>query len=228
MISVATMTYKRLSILEEAIYSFILQDQDDCEMVILNDNKDVQYKINHKNIRIINLQTRFETIGEKLKYCFDLCKNNYIYRLDDDDLIYKNGLLNLKKNILSNPDYDVYRSSMHHFFVNNEFKCSGGSVNNGNCYAKNYLSKIKNWKKSCNEDYFITFENNAKIHTIDCASMIYRWGMSTYHISGIFSQERQHKEYLDLGDRSGDNLIGEIEVNPHFKHDYYKMIEDQK
>lgn len=228
MISVATMTYKRLHILEEAIYSFISQGQDDCEMVVLNDNKDVDYFLDHKNVRIINHKERFNSIGEKLKFCFDSCKNNFIYRLDDDDLLWKDGLANLKKHINSNPGYDIYRSQIAYFLVDNEFKCNSSSINNGNCYTKQYLSTITDWKKSCNEDDFITFHNNGTISTTEDVTMMYRWGMGTFHISGIFSKDRDHKDYLDLGDRSGDNLSGKVEIKPHFKNDYYNMIKDEK
>lgn len=223
MISVATITYKRHALLEEAIQSFIVQNQDDCEMVILNDNKDVEYSIDCKNIRIINLKNRFDTIGEKLKYCFDLCKHEHIFRLDDDDLLCKDSLLNLKDSIKNNPGYDIYRSSFAFFLVNNVFSGNSNNVNNGNCYTKKYISTIPNWKKSCGEDYMITFQNNARIYTMKDPTMFYRWGMGVYHVSGIFSADRKDREYLDIADKFGDNIFGNVKINPHFKYDYYMM-----
>ncbi len=88
MISVLTLTYKRHHILEEAIESFLRQDINyPKEMVIINDNKDAEYIFDHPDVRIINLKDRFTSISEKLKWGFNQCKYDYIYRLDDDDLI---------------------------------------------------------------------------------------------------------------------------------------------
>jgi glycosyltransferase involved in cell wall biosynthesis len=39
MISVLTLTYQRPNLLEEAIHSFLIQNQEDCEMVVINDSE---------------------------------------------------------------------------------------------------------------------------------------------------------------------------------------------
>ena len=54
MISVLTLTYGRKTLLEEAIQSFINQNDDQSEMVIINDEQNVHYNINHPNVNIIN------------------------------------------------------------------------------------------------------------------------------------------------------------------------------
>jgi len=76
MISVITMTYKRHKVLEEAIQSFLQQDFDDCEMVVLND-ADVSYQYDHPKVRIINHPTRFDSIGEKLEFGMKQCKGEH-------------------------------------------------------------------------------------------------------------------------------------------------------
>jgi len=223
MISFATLTYKRESILEEAIFSFLVQSCSDCEMVILNDNVDVEYVCDIPNVRIINHDSRFGSIGEKLKYCFYSCKNEYIYRLDDDDLLCEGAIGNLKESILKNPGYDIYRSQNAHFFSNNEYIKVSDNINNGNCYTKSYLNNIKQWDRSCDEDVFITFRNDAKIHTLQSKTMIYRWGMNTYHISGL-GAGREHQDYFNIADNVGSSTTGVFRLSPHFKKDYYKEI----
>ena len=52
--------------------------------------------------------------------------------------------------------------------------------------------------------------------------MIYRWGMGTLHISGMGHQPNQ--VILDQADKVLDNTTGKIELNPHFKNDYYEQI----
>jgi glycosyltransferase involved in cell wall biosynthesis len=224
MISVATLTYKRLDLLQEAVHSFLLQEQPDCEMVILNDDCNVKYSFDHKNIRIVNLDQRFESIGEKLKYCFDLCSNDYIYRLDDDDLLMENALVTVKQDIIDNPGFDVYRSLSHYFMTNNISVTMGSSTNNGNTYSKTYIDRIPDWKKSFGEDHYITFENNATIHQFKESTMIYRWGMNTYHISGIGGEDKTHADYLNVADRLGDSNKDELTLQPNFNRNYYELI----
>ena len=67
MISVLTLTYKRHHLLEEAIQSFLSQELEGCEMVIINDNKDVDYIYEHPNVRVINHKERFPSISSKLE-----------------------------------------------------------------------------------------------------------------------------------------------------------------
>ena len=54
--------------LEEAIQSFLAQNDDHCEMVVLNDNPDVDYEYSHPNVRIINHKKRFPSISAKFEW----------------------------------------------------------------------------------------------------------------------------------------------------------------
>ncbi len=223
MISVVTLTYKRYHILEEAIQSFILQNRDDCEMVIINDAKEVTYSLKNPlpNIRIINTPNRFNCIFSKLNYAFSIAKYDLMYRLDDDDLINKNGLNEAIKSITQNPGYDIYRSDKHVFFQNNEYLHQSSNVNTGNIYSKNYIKRVPQRTSSFGEDAYLTFENRAKIFTIDYPTMIYRWGMNTYHISG-FGNVDSSVSFAKI-----DTMVeegGHIELVPRFKQDYYSKV----
>ena len=52
--------------------------------------------------------------------------------------------------------------------------------------------------------------------------MIYRWGMSTYHISGMGTTDNE--KVLSKTDRSVVES-GEIHLQPKFLQDYYSKIE---
>lgn len=221
MISVLTITYKRHHLLEEAIESFLRQ-ANGYEMVVINDNPDVKYMFDHPNVKIINHPTRFPSIAAKLEWGYKQCSNNYIYRLDDDDLLAENALDIVSKEIVLHPEYEIYRSKGHYFFINNNFDKIAGSVNNGNVYSKSYLNRIKFPDKSGDEDADITFGHNAKIHTIDDPTMIYRWGMNTLHISGMGKQSNE--AILNKADKVLDGTKGIIQLSPKFKQDYYKKI----
>jgi glycosyltransferase involved in cell wall biosynthesis len=142
MISVLTLTYQRPNLLEEAIHSFLIQNQEDCEMVVINDSEKSNLTFNHPQVKIVNVSKRFSSIAKKLEWGFTQCKNEFIYRLDDDDLLAPNGLRIAKDFIVNNPKYDIYRSTNHLFFIHNKFEKLGSNVNNGNIYTKSYLNRI--------------------------------------------------------------------------------------
>jgi hypothetical protein len=226
MISVLTMTYKRHHLLEEAIQSFLSQGPslEFSEMVIINDNSEVDYVFDHPKVRILNHKERFPSISSKLEWGYKQCYGNYIYRLDDDDLLSSWGLDNAIKDVLANPGYDVYRSKGMYFFVNNIFEKECSNINNGNIYTKAYLDRIKFPDTSNGEDADITFHRNASIYESKLKhTMLYRWGMETFHISGLGEQSNQ--VILDHADKVLDNRTGIVELNPHFKSNYYEQID---
>lgn len=224
MISVLTLTYKRHHLLEEAIQSFLSQNVlKDSEMVIINDNPDVEYVFDHPMIKILNYKNRFPSISEKLKWGYRQCKYDYIYRLDDDDLLAPWALKNVQIDIEVNPGYDVYRSEAMYFFVNNKFEKESSNINNGNVYSKEYLNRIEWPTNSSGEDADITFGHKAKIYESKLKhTMLYRWGMNTFHISGMGIQSNE--TILNQADKMLDDRKGIVQLNPHFDNDYYEQI----
>lgn len=228
MISVLTLTYKRHHLLEEAIQSFLSQEiPPECEMVIINDNPDVNYLFEHPQITILNVKKRFPSISAKLEWGYQQCNYDYIYRLDDDDLLTPWALNNAKIDIQTNPGFDIYRSEGMYFFVNNVFEKESSNINNGNIYTKSYLDRIKWPDKSGDEDADITFHHNGKVYESKLKhTMIYRWGMNTLHISGMGKQTNQ--VILDQADKLLDGTKGEITLHPHFNNDYYGQIKSPR
>ena len=228
MISVLTITYKRHHLLEEAIESFLRQESNtpasnQREMVIINDNSEVDYVFNHPQVKIINHKERFPSIAAKLEWGYKQCKYDNVYRLDDDDLLAPWALDNACVDITNNPDHEIYRSSGMYFFVNNKYEGENSNINNGNIYTKAYLDRIKFPDKSGNEDADITYSHNAKIYQSKLKhTMLYRWGMNTFHISGL--GEQPNHVILEHADKVLDNTTGEIKLNPHFKEDYYSKL----
>jgi hypothetical protein len=224
MISVLTLTYRRHHLLEEAIESFLRQnDRKDCEMVIINDNCDVHYVFNHPQVRIINHTERFPSISAKIEWGYKQCFNNYVYRLDDDDLLTPWALENVKKDIITNPGYDIYRSKGMYFFSENKFQGENSNINNGNVYIIPYLNKITWPNTSIGEDADITFHQNANIYESKLNhTMIYRWGMQTLHISGMGQQPNEI--ILAQADKVLSNIKGIVQLHPNFLNDYYGQI----
>lgn len=234
MISVLTLTYQRHYLLEEAMESFLRQDfSGKSEMVIINDSPKVEYVFEHPKIRIINLKERFPSVGLKLKFGLSQCKYDYIYRLDDDDLLAPRALSHTWDDIIAHPDYEIYRSDGHYFFENNKFKGIRSNINNGNVYTKKYLSRIEIPDTSTGQDYTMTYKFNAKIYVSprDQKTMLYRWGMDTYHISGMGKISDDAKnERTDLAvetaakKRNTRLEEGLLVLHPHFQEEYYQQI----
>ena len=223
MISVLTLTYKRHHLLEEAIESFLKQQADDCEMVVINDNADVDYIFDHPQVNIINHKERFPSISAKIVWGYKQCKYDYIYRLDDDDLLSPFAMLNATQDIFENPEYEIYRSKGMYFFSENKFEGESSNVNNGNIYTRAYLDRITFPNTSIGEDSDITFNHNAIIYESKLDhTMIYRWGMNTLHVSGMGQQPNEI--ILAQADRVLNNTKGVIELHPKFLNDYYTTI----
>lgn len=224
MVSVLTITYKRPHLLEEAIESFLRQGGVvGAEMVIINDNPEVDYICLQAGIRIFNVKERFPSIAAKLEWGYKQCTHNFIYRLDDDDLLAPQALRNVAVTVTESAlDYDIYRSKDHYFFVNNKFEKVSSNINNGNVYTKKYLDRITWPNKSGDEDAEITFGNKASICDNVPTSMIYRWGMNTLHISGMGVQSNE--KVLAMADQVLKEDSGMIQLKPHFKEDYYSQL----
>ena len=66
------LTYKRRHLLEEAIESFLKQNQEDCELIIVNDEANVKYSYDDPRIKIFNFAEKYNSITSKLKLAFSL------------------------------------------------------------------------------------------------------------------------------------------------------------
>jgi glycosyltransferase involved in cell wall biosynthesis len=224
MISVLTLTYKRHNLLEEAINSFLSQElPPESEMVVINDNSEVDYIFDHPRVRIINHKERFPSISAKLEWGYKQCKYDYIYRLDDDDLLCPWALNNVNIDIKTNPGFDIYRSEGMYFFQDNRFINESSNINNGNVYNREYLNRITWPDKSGNEDDDITFHHNGRIYESKLKhTMIYRWGMNTLHISGLGTVSNE--TILSAADKMLDDIKGNITLRPYFYNDYYSQL----
>jgi glycosyltransferase involved in cell wall biosynthesis len=228
MITVLTITYQRHHLLEEALESYLQQDFSVAsEMLIVNDHPGVKYVFDHPRVRIINCDTRFPTLGEKLTFGFEKAKFKHIYRLDDDDILTPWAIKDSALDIKDNPGYLLYRSDGHYFFNNNKYDTIVSSVNNGNIFDKKYYLKEGIPSTSEGEDLKMVTEMGAKTFTSmrERKTMIYRWGMGTYHVSVMYNRPDGVESGIDqLLSATKANELGEIRLNPRFHNDYYGQL----
>lgn len=224
MISVLTLTYKRHDLLEECIQSFLEQDRGDCELVIINDDPSVQYEMDqtYENIQIYNYTARFSCIGSKLREGFNKVNFPWIYRLDDDDLLNRGALDILSLTAEQHPEFDLWRSSEVEYFNNNVYQGRGSSVNNGNMFSSKYISSIPRWDMFKAEDTYMVFGLSPNTYTIEQPTMLYRWGMRTYHISAVDPDTKEG--VYSYVDSISNSESGKATLVPRFKQDYYGQI----
>jgi hypothetical protein len=99
------------------------------------------------------------------------------------------------------------------------------NINNGNIYRKGFLQSIDFRDLSVNEDIHLTFNTGGKIHTFNDITMIYRWGMNTYHISGMKTTNPEEVSKITDNFQSPQE-DGDYILKPHFKNDYYSEIKN--
>lgn len=221
MLSVLTLTYKRQHLLEEAIYSFLLQNDPTAEMVVINDCPEMWYLYDHPQVRMLNVSQRFSSLGKKLEWGAGHCRHPYVYRLDDDDLLAPDALRAVLSAIAKSPGFDIYRSREHYVWSNG-VAGRGSSVNNGNVYATSYLQRVTMPDISFGEDHALTFTLGGTIHTMDATTMIYRWGTGAPHISGF--GEIPTEQAMALMDVHSNYTTGPVRLTPHFAMNYWAML----
>ncbi len=87
-VSCQCITYGRPALLNEAVESFLRQDYPGPkELVILNDHPEILLdEFASVEVKVINVGSRFRTIGEKRNACCGLCTGDIICPWDDDDI----------------------------------------------------------------------------------------------------------------------------------------------
>ncbi|HME08827.1 MAG TPA: glycosyltransferase family A protein [Bryobacteraceae bacterium] len=85
LISCVMPTYGRPNYVDEAVGMFVQQDYPAKELVILNDCPGQVFHSDRADVRVINYDTRFPTLGEKRNVSVEFAQGEYIAVWDDDD-----------------------------------------------------------------------------------------------------------------------------------------------
>jgi glycosyltransferase involved in cell wall biosynthesis len=224
MITVLTITYNRTELLQEALKSFVLQDLPSAQMLIINDKKDLKYSTNVDNVDIINIDNRFGSLLEKLVFGIKNSKYNYVYRLDDDDLLScKESLSSCYKYIQQNTNFDIYRSHKH-YLLNRNTVSKKYAINTGNIYNKNFILSLKDLPQlDIAEDSYLNYKCNAKKYSYDFISMIYRWGIT----KNLTNLRHLEKSALYKAIDKQKQQSGNVELKPKWNKNYWDKISGQ-
>ncbi len=239
MISCKTVTYGRVSTLEETLYSFLNQDyKKERELIIVNDYPLQKLIYYHPQVKIFNLDKTFETIGEKENFAVNQCKGDLIAVFDDDDIALSNHLSNIDKYM---EDADLLHWGHGVYFNSGKVTDIVNVGNSGIVYKKSIWEKVGRHPLE-NAGYDTTFVNNiratgAKVINAyppkEETSWFYYWGGRSYHQSGMGTDDgtrpniiQRHSEYIEEERKKGNIPTGDIVLKPHWKQPYDKLLKE--
>lgn len=239
-ISCKCITYGRVDTLEEALYSFLIQDypKDKCELVIVNDYPEQELVYDHPQVTIYNLDSTFPLIGEKENYAIERCKGELIAVWDDDDVAMPNHPQNIAKHWQADTNIIHWETGV--FYNEPSITAIRGIGNSGIVYSKDVWEKIgKSPLENAGGDMTLV----TKIHALggvvnakmpeEEASWFYMWGGRGYHQSGQGTDDgsrpniiERHSAHIEKLRRQGVIPTGRIQLMPKWKKDYAQMLKD--
>ena len=242
-ISCVCLTFGRPQrILEEAVYSFLQQDYPgEKELLILNDFAQQTIVFDHPEVTVVNVATRFLSVGEKRNRAVALSRHDLLAVWDDDDISLPHRLS------FSVSHYDERRRYFKstQSFSWNKGKVSGPRTNRyhaASMWHRSLFDEVGGYPAiGSGEDDGI----EAKFKKIIGPEMsfdnieprdiyyLYRWsGTGSYHLSGFgrdtpetLGQDRVMKYVLTQLER-GEIAAGEIYLRPHWEADYSQMVRE--
>ena len=239
-ISCKCITYGRVELLEESVESFLRQEyQGKKELVIVNDYPLQQLNYIHPEIKIINTDTVFSTIGEKENFAVENCQYDIIAVWDDDDIAMPNHLHNISKYFQPDTDLLHWQNAV---LCNQPDQLIITSVgNSGIVYSQKIWEEIGGHFLE-NAGYDMSFvlkikETSNKIILANPpdeeVSWFYMWGDRSYHMSGEGTDHpeklnviQRHSNYIEQLRKDGKVPTGFITLNPNWKKDYIQILKN--
>ena len=236
-------TYGRPELLEEAVYSFLLQDYPGRkELIVLNDYAEQTLVFDHPEVRVINLPLRFRTVGEKRNAAVALASHNLLFVWDDDDIYLPHRLTFSIRHF--DPKQGFFKPNKA--WVWNDGMLSGPTKNRfhaGSCSSRKLFDGVRGYVAdgACDDLGFEQrlaqqFPGSTKPYDIKPEEIyyLYRWaGTGSYHFSGFGglkpgenSGDAEVAAYIQQQANRGEIPLGDIPLRPHWKIDYGQLVSD--
>ncbi len=235
-VSFKCITYGRNFLLEEALYSFLHQEVNDSELIIVNDYPLQEFIFEHPQVRIYNLKETFKTIGDKENFAVDKCSGELIALQDDDDIALPNHLNNIKKYWKDGANLMHWNRAI--YFNKPNITAITGVGNSGIVYSKKVWEEIGGHPlENAGYDQTLCQRIRAKGGVLHAeppdneVSWLYRWGGGEYHMSGRGTDDgsmpnviERNAEHVEYKRRLGLIPTGKIYLNPHWEVDYSELL----
>ncbi len=234
-------TYARPELLEEALYSFLQQEyRGPKELIVLNDYAEQTLIFDHPEVRVINLPSRFRTVGEKRNAAVALASHDLLFVWDDDDIYLPDHLrfslaqFDPKKGFFKPNKAWFWGRGQLHGPRKNLFHASS-------CWSRDRFDAVRGYDaEGSGHDVLFEkrlnkrFPGSTATFTPQPAeiSYIYRWyGTGSYHLSGFGglkpgknSGNAEVAAYIQQRADQGTIRQGRILLQPGWNTDYRLLV----
>jgi glycosyltransferase involved in cell wall biosynthesis len=239
LISAKCITYGRTHFLEESLHSFLNQDYPgQKEMIIVNDYPLQTLVFDHPEVKIINVQETFPTIGDKENFALEHCNGELIAVWDDDDVAMPNHMSNIYKYFAQ--DANLLQWSRGVLFNGDNVEAITGLGNSGIVYTKKIWKELGGHPLE-NAGYDMTFVQSIhrKGGVVNAAppddevSWFYMWGGRGYHMSGLGTDDdkrpnaiQRHSAYVEAQRSRGQIPTGVVNLVPKWNRNYSEILKN--
>lgn len=218
-----TPTYGRLPFLGRLLASFLSQEYEDKELVIINDDKNIQLLCEFPGVTCINLTTRI-LVTHKKNIGVNLGFHDLYMPHDDDDVFLPQRIQNHVNKFNEHPEIPLYRNEVAYILSGGEFKMAPSGFNCISFTKKawmdcgGYAHKVASGQ---DQEFLFKNKNRMSENNQNELDYVYNWSGMNYHLS---SSEGKNitliadKQLRDLG------LVGKnFYIQPDFE-EYKKFI----
>lgn len=242
-VSCMCLTYGRLTLLEEAIQSFLQQDYSGSkELIVLNDLKEQTLVFNHPEVKIVNLSERVTPLGIKRNLCAQESSYDVLLPWDDDDIYLPNRISRSVDGLL-NSGGRFFKPDKGYYWNNGEIDdLCFNTFHSQSCFTRALFDSVNGYAEiSSGEDQDIEkrfAEKGEKLFfqlPVQDYYYIYRWGgIEHYHLSAfgedtqetLVTGEQKIGQIIKTGILSGRIPSGEMNLRPQWRQDYKALKED--
>jgi len=223
-------TFGRVSLLEEAIESFLKQaGNGNRELLVVNDFDQQELVYDHPNIRIVNAES-FKTLGSKLNWCVENASYDTIVLWDDDDIYLPERINQVKKGMSNGRDYYLPSAMLK---ANDARISRIGPIRSGAmAFTKSMWEQVGGFKRDCSQ------VQTGFLQSIGS----FEGAIEAINPDEITYIERRHKAIIHankgLGCRKGKDHVynwlmenetvpkGLIQLKPNWKTDYVARVRE--
>lgn len=193
-------TYGRIPFLNRMLASFLSQDYDDKELVIVNDDVNITLKCDHSNVTCINMNRKIilpmkRNIGNGLGY------HDIIFQHDDDDIFLPSRISNHIKKYEDNPDITMYRNLEAYTTQDNMFMLGGASPTSAS-YRKSAWYDVGGYRNNATiaEDleFFDKMPNKLVDRDLNRVDYVYNWNGVSCHATSATDKDTEEFAYSQL------------------------------
>lgn len=194
MASAVCCTHGRLHVLPDAVRSFIDQDYENKELIIINDHVGYPIYLEKENpqIKIYNFNKRFKSLGAKRNIAKNLASGEFIFIWEDDDISTPWRMSQSISILKENPSADAVNSLWALGSTDNkDYYISSNNFEGSTCFRSSYV-KEREYNENKNITMDMDMQANANVIRNDCNPLfwyIYRWGLDLWHLSGCGTED---------------------------------------